>query len=255
MNDTVRSSIIFVSGLALGFGLGYISFKSYFEKKADNEIESCKQMYKQREEEFNQVIGENSIENPTVKPDGGGMSGLMNATSSLDGPHPNVGTVDYTTHFKGKEGEEMVKKTKEELDKDVVKAEDCEHIDPAELETPDDEPLTEEEDGLEQEDYDMYLINEEHQAAVAENRPPYEIPESEFGNIPGYDMVDIYYYQIDNVLCDDNHEELDVPELFVGDLLETDFKDNDVSSIYLRSDVLMADIEVHKNSVDKFYNE
>ena len=264
MNDLTKQCIIFASGIGIGSLVTWICTKSYYENKADSEIDDCKQMYERKAEELKEKyyieIG-NSIENSDIKPNDD-LNGVEGSTTSLELESPkNSQIIDYTAKYTKKgEGKDldMIKRNAEALiGEDVVRAEDCTHVDPSELEGPgDDEEMSDDEDDLEQEDYEMYLINEEHKKAVEEGRAPYEIEPESFGTIPGYDTMELFYFVKDNVLCDENHEEVDRPELFVGDLLETNWPNDDsLEKIFIRTDTEMIDVEVTKNLTDRFYSE
>lgn len=264
MDNFVKQCIIFVSGAAIGGVCTWIGVKAYYENKADSEIDECKEMYENKERELRERYSieiSNSIENSDLKPDTE-LKGIEGTTTSIDMKKgEKEPLIDYTRHFKHHNKEvnkdlDMIKRNiNAQIDAETVTADECEHIDPAEEESPDDDELTDEEDDLEQEDYEMYIANEEHKKAIAENRQPYEIDASVYNTIPWYDSMDLYYFVQDGVLCDENHEEVDMPGLFVGDLLETDWVSDERENIYIRADQQMMDVEVHKNFEDKFYSE
>lgn len=258
MNSVVKSGIIFASGLVVGGVSTWFGVKTYYREKANNEIAETQEMYYDRLNELSEAMAneyaKNSVEDPEVSPED--TDGLEGEKSSLDiagdTEKKKAPRVDYSKYFKKAEEKlkelDIVKRGKETMVD--------EHVDASELESPeDDEELTDEEDEIEQDDYEMYLVNEEHKKAVAEGRAPYVIEDSEFGKVPGYDTMDLYYYTGDNVLADEDKEEVDAPALFVGDLLECDWVHDDTSeSVCVRSDVTMTDVEVHK--IDgKFYND
>lgn len=57
------------------------------------------------------------------------------------------------------------------------------------------------------------------------NKEPEFITEEQFNNLPaGFTSDTLYYYNVDNVFVDDNEEELDNPEYFIGRLIN-DFED------------------------------
>lgn len=263
MNSLLKSGIIFGSGILTGVGISYITFKTYYETKADNEITSCKQMYHDREAELLAAYGEitgNSIENGDIRPNDV-KNELTDTTTSLDIKEAKKGPeIDYSGCFKQKE-EGMKKKELtmcNELGERIVDTEVIEAaVDPAETESPsDDEEMDDDEDADTQEDYDMYMVNLEHQKAVAEGRRPYEIDPGDFGCIPGYETMELFYFQVDDVLVDEDHEEVDIPDIFVGDVLDmSGFKEDDTDEIYIRTDTEMIDVRVEKNKTDKYYSE
>ena len=262
MNNALKGIIIFLSGAAVG-GVGtWLAVKTYYEHKANTEIDEMSAMYQNRLEEFTTVVTGNSLENSEIKPEEE-STGLEGNVSSLDeGKHQEEPKINYSKYFKKGEAKlkelDIINRGKEAviegMDNDLK--DDLIEDDPSELEGPeDDEEYGDEEDELEQEDYEMYLVNEEHKKAVAEGRAPYAIDASDFGHIPGYDTMNLYYYPEDNVLVDEEKEEVDNPALFVGDLLECDWVNNDaIESICVRSDVTMTDVEIHKVE-GRFYNE
>lgn len=254
MNNTLKNVIIFTSGAVIGSIATWLSVKTYYESKADSEIEEAGFMYHERLKELSEIKIDDSINNPEIVPEDGKqvVNGLEDTISSLSkGNGAKAPSKDYTSYFK--KGEDKLKEMGLNIkggDK-VVNT-----IDPAEVEYPnDDEELDEGEQIDEAEDYAMYLVNEEHKQAVAEGRPPYIIDSKDFGTVPGYDTMDLFYYTVDNVLADENKEEVDAPELFVGDALDDGvWPDDSLESIIFRSDVTMTDVEVHRID-EKFYNE
>lgn len=261
MNNVVKSGIIFASGLVVGGVSTWFGVKTYYREKANNEIAETQGMYYDRLNELSEAMAneysKSSVEDPDISPED--SDGLEGEKSSLDvvseSDKKKEPKVDYSKYFKRAEEKikelDIIKRGKEVM----VDESRIEGVDPAEVESPEDDELTDDEDELQQEDYEMYLVNEEHRKAVAEGRLPYVIEDSEFGKVPGYDTMDLYYYTGDNVLADEDREEVDAPALFVGNLLECDWVHDDNSqSVCIRSDVTMTDVEVHK--IDgKFYNE
>lgn len=272
MNNALKGIIIFVSGAAVGGLTTWFSLKTYYRQKADSEIEEMQDMYLERVDELKEAyskIVRDSIDDPELEEclrDEGdtkeGESTLRKEKSSIDEladtDKKKEPSVDYSVYFRKAEQKikdlDMIKRGKE-----VMAAEEDENV-LAESESPKDDEEYDDgesdyEDDIQQDDYEMYLVNEEHRKAVAENRPPYLINAEDFGHIPGYDTMDLYYYTVDKVLADEDREEVDVPDLFVGDLLECDWvNDDNIESICVRSDVTMTDVEVHKIE-EKFYNE
>lgn len=69
----------------------------------------------------------------------------------------------------------------------------------------------------------------------------------DYGSLPGYDYKELYYYQGDDTLVDDQEDIIDNPELLLGDALtKYGFKTSDERTIYVRNEDFSCDYEITK---------
>lgn len=247
MNRSLSNLIFFVSGIAVGGVSTFLAVKGYFEAKADDEIASVKAAYDKHMED---IEGSKSS-----------MDGEIHGPETIDDAEPGVIKVkssyvnsslnnkpplkDYAKYFKNKD-EETVSSGDMQISRDP--SEDMIEKELAEAEHPeDDEPYTPEEDEAEQDNYDMYKLNEDHKKAIEENRPPYVIEVSDFElTCAHYPKVTLHYYIQDDIVLTDDDEVVNVHDLLGDCIEESGFDQNEDDLLYVRNDRLGVDYEIEK---------
>lgn len=244
MNQNLKSTVIFLSGVVVGAAGMYFALKGYFEEQADKEVNSVKNAYENRLSEIeddNKSSIDGELEGPEdIKDDD--EEARKKAHKDLIYKLNNKPDIkDYTKFFKAK-GETLdgVSETLRDAKEDAT--------DPAEAESPgDDTPYTDKEDEEAQLEYEDYQLNGEHKKAMEENRKPYKIEASDYDlTCANYEKIELMYYIADNILCDDSKEEVNPYDVIGDTLYESGFSDDDEDSLFVRNDKLMCDFMVTK---------
>ena len=244
MNRRLSNFIFFMSGVAAGGVSTFLAVKGYFEAKADAEVASVKAAYDKHMEEIEAPLSsiDGDIQGPEVINDA--EPGIEVSKSSIVYQLNNKPPLtDYSKYFKGKESEEIKLR---EISRDP--SEDMIEQELAEAEGPeDDEPMTDEEDQAEQDNYDTYKLNEDHKKAIAENKPPYVIELSDFElTCVHFPKITLHYYIQDDLVITDDDEVINVPDV-LGDCLESSgFTENEDDILYVRNEKLGVDYEIEK---------
>lgn len=142
--------------------------------------------------------------------------------------------------------QEEIDSVKEQLTKVYS---DHEFYDP---DTTNEEPVFSDEKILEKKEYSSliqdsgytnYSTNKKKDAEVNDVEKPYVISPDEFGEIYGYETIDLTYYS-DGVLTDDQDEIVDDVEGIVGLDSLTRFGEYEDDAIHVRNDRLKCDYEI-----------
>ena len=252
MNNTLKNVIIFTSGAICGAAGMYFAIKKYFENKADTEIESIQRAYNEKvaslEEHKSSKDGE--LKGPKEIDVKAKVSELNNKPDILD----------YTKYFKPSGvrldgSSELIRDAKKDAIENGLSEEELaerelyqDDIDPSEMESPpDDEPYTDEEDRQQSIDVIDYQLNGAHKKALAEGKPPYEIPPEDYDlTCESYEKMDLLWYVYDETLSNTAEEIVD-QDLFVGTAIEdSGFDTDDRDALYVRNDKLMCDFLITK---------
>ena len=245
MNQSVKNTLIFLTGAAVGSVSTWFAVKKYYELKSDLEVESVRDAYDRK---INDAIpSESTLDGSLVGPenidDGEEKVHLDDAKSSISKKLNNKPPLtDYTKYFKSKDDKTLtLREITRDPSEDMIEAELAEAECP-----PDDEPYTDEEDENETLEFEGYQLNGAHKKAVENDKPPYIIDKSDYElTCSNYEKMSPIYYIYDNVLVDDD-EILDREEI-IGNLIESSgFDNNEDDSLYVRNDKLMTDYEIIK---------
>lgn len=244
MNSYVKNVLIFGAGALVGSAITYISVKKIFEYKADVEIEEVREAYNEKIKGIEPV--KSSVEGEIVgEPE-------IDVKKKVQELNNKPDLKDYTKFFREK-GERSVKATeiirdRLEIEKEFEEGGEEDVL--AENEYPDDEELSSEEDLMEQIEYENYMINKEHQDAIAENRAPYAIDRSDYElTCAHYDKLTFMYFINDDLLVNEDEEVVTRSSVF-GDVIDvmesSDFINNDEECLLVRNDKHMIDFEILK---------
>lgn len=222
MNKQVlKEVLIFAGGLVVGAAGSWFACKTYYQKKAEEEIASVEKAFTDK---IHEVEDEKDVAldaaskallsaNDYHREDPGSRE-LLSNKSTLDGilQSSAADRIDYTTYY--------AKNSKETIEVDDHPRDD----------------LEEEEDGI-----GVAIDGNSNTRAI------YEISYDDYGNVAGYDYKELYFYAGDGVMLDDSEDFIDNPEFLVGDVLDkSGFKTNDEKSLYIRNESLGSDFEVIK---------
>lgn len=216
MNVRTANAIFFACGAAVGAACTYLGMRSYFDKKAEAEIDSYRAIAAKRiteaYEDAKRWMGgpeeqpkeEEAQEENVLKPHGSGK------------------VVDYTSYFN-----------------EATSVEDSPEPEQ------DDEPDVEEE--LEDRDRRVSIDD-----AVAEDREPYPISYADFANSNlWYEKLSCTYYEGDDTLVDEDDEIIDDRDKVVSPYFREHFgsagPDPDV--VYIRNDQRATDYEICRTYV------
>ena len=238
MNNAVKETLIFVGGAAIGAFLSYISIKSYYERKADEEVDSVKMAFEDKLAEIEDEKAKSSLDGELLGPSeiNEGNHEKSDLVKKLNNKPP---LTDYTKFFKEKNEQTLdLKETIRDAKEDAL----------AESEAPpEDEPYTDEEDRDESLDYEDYKLNGEHKKALLENRDPYLIDLSDYElTCKNYEKLSLLYYIHNDILCEESGEEVNRFDLLGNSIAAYGFEDNEEEHLYIRNDKLMCDYDVIK---------
>lgn len=237
MNQNLKNFICFLTGAAAGGVATWLSVKKYYELKADLEVESVRDAYNRKVEQYepvkSSVTGE--LEGPEeIDEDVKQGRTKSSIVKELNNKPP---LTDYTKFFKEKESGKTLD-LKETLRDAKADAEEPE-------EGTDDSMYGEDEPtSIEKEDE---ALNGAHKDAG----PAHVIEVSDFElTCANYDKITIHYYQPDDMLTNEEGEIIGWSDI-IGEEIENamnsvGFSDSDDDCIYVRSDKLMCDFEVQK---------
>ena len=240
MNDNVKSVVTFLSGAAIGGVVTWLSVKKYYEVKADIEVESVREAYNKKLE---------AIEPPVTSVDGEieGPETIEDAKVHLDKTKSSIvkelvnkpPMTDYTKMFKRKDNTELeLHEVTRDAKEDAL----------AEAEVPpEDEPMTDAEDAMEQMAYEDNKLNGAHRDAL----PAHVIDRSDFElTCEHYDKITLLYYQPDDMLTNEENEIIGWSDAIGDEVAKamdtTKVGENDDDCLCIRSDKLMCDFEINK---------
>lgn len=237
MNQNLKSFICFLTGAAAGGVSTWLAVKKYYELKADLEVESVRNAYNRKVEQYEPVKSsvDGEIEGPEeIDEDIKQGRTKSSIVKELNNKPP---LTDYTKFFKEKENEKTLdlKETLRDAKSDAE-----EDIDPAEDDMYGDDEST----SIEKEDE---ALNGAHKDAG----PAHVIDISDFElTCANYDKITIHYYQPDDLLTNEEGEIIGWSDI-IGEEIEhamdsVGFSDSDDDCIHVRSDKLMCDFEVQK---------
>lgn len=244
----LKNILFLLGGLVTGGAIGVLSTKKYFQEKYQKRYEedrdSLEEYYQKVdeyaredrdiEEEF-EDDGINSPEEGESRP-GGRMSDKERAEIKKKLKQNWEGTTNYAGMYKTESKNEEEITTTNESDEEICKnckyfesmVEYCEmNGDPCSPNGHCDEFVHEGDATPEEE------VFEEHQKN--KDRPPKIISADAYSNLPAHiEQVVLYFYTYDEVLCEDNEEIVEEPELLIGDALtKYDFIDSDERIIFV----------------------
>lgn len=234
----VKEVIIFVGGLVVGAAGSFVLCKTYFQKKADDEINSVEKAFTDR---LHEIEGEKD-------------DALDAASKAL------LSANDY---HRGDPGASEILRNKSTLD-GIIKAGKTERVDYvsySEVNNPgknskesievDDHPHDDGEEG------DDMPRNDGIDEAIMELgngrdnlREPYEITFQEYGSLPSFEFKELYFYKGDGTIVESEGETEDIIDngsYLLGNVLEeSGFSKNDEKTIYVRNEYISCDFEVMK---------
>lgn len=243
MNQNLKNVLIFLTGAAAG-GVGtWLAVKKYYELKADLEVESVRNAYNRKVEQFEPIKSsvDGEIEGPEeIDEDVKQGRTKSSIVKELNNKPP---LTDYTKFFKEKESGKTLdlKETLRDAKSDAE-----EDIDPAKEESPSEDDIYGDDESVSLEKEDEAL-NGAHKDAG----PAHVIEVSDFElTCANYDKITIHYYQPDDMLTNEEGEIIGWSDI-IGEEIENamnsvGFSDSDDDCIYVRSDKLMCDFEVQK---------
>jgi len=209
----LKYALTFVGGAALGF----VASSLFYKKKI-----------KSLEREFDEMDSYYQEKNPKVAPYVKKEETPKNKTQENGDAKPSV---SGNSIVRGRM--EYKKPDYVEYDKIFTPSNDATApTDPAEKESPEDDYEESYSQGL--------VLNKEREANKV--KPPKLIKANEYGDQPGFNTIDLHYYQENDfltVVSDMGEEDLlyvDEIEDYVGDaLIKFDFKNSDEKTIYVRN--------------------
>ena len=203
--------IMFGLGAATGSLLTWKLLEKKYKDLADEEIQSVKDKFNEREEMERTVVkveeSTTSVENPTIE-----------VKEQKDDAHDKLSDFLARRKAREKERNEYFRNKAKELGYDL--SED------------DDVVVTEKEDGS------LWIT------AKTEGVEPYVISPDEFGDTQYYENKSWTYYS-DNIITDEVGQIVDDPELYLGDAL-THFGEFEDDAVHVRNENLECDYEVIK---------
>ena len=202
-NKTVISLSLFALGV--GIGIGFLFAKNYYESIIEEEIESVKEHFgvgAYREEDQEEAEDVTLKTNPMSR-------------SSLDGNPYEQAKVNYNLSSPGNKLPESIRSNIESGSKFV--------------------------DGLK--DAAGMTEQDPSEDSDEERTEPYVITDVEFNEeFDNHDKLSLYYYKLDDTLCDDGEELVDDADQLIGEeamsLLATH------STVYVRNEPIAADYEI-----------
>lgn len=232
IDGRVKGVLIFASGAVVGGLVTWFAVKKYYRKKADAEIESVEKAFTDRINELEDekegaldAAGKALVAANDYHRDDPKASEIIRNKSTLDGilKSANAERVNYAAYYSGNDISDVEKNSKESIEVD-------------------DHPHDDGEDGDASENSPEFGVIDS-----GKSRGIYEISETEYGSMVGFDYKELYYYKGDGVMVDDQEEFIDNPEFLVGDVLEkSGFKVDDTRTIYIRNESVSSDFEVIK---------
>ena len=87
----------------------------------------------------------------------------------------------------------------------------------------------------------------DNKAEKKNEKKPYEIQFDEYGEIEDYEAITLYYYS-DGVVADENDEEVEYPEMLIGEGYEEYFETSGEDSLYIRNEHISSDYEVLRSA-------
>ena len=234
MNNIVKNTIIFVSGVCVGGISTYLALKGYFETKADIEIEEARNVYAERlsELEANRSSADGELEGPDDIE-------VKKAVKRLNNK-PDL--TDYTRYFT--DNGERIEGAKEVL-RDAAEAARDEAL--VETEHPEDD-IPEEMTLDEELSFKNQIVTEGGKRAHSEGKYTYEISDEDYEfTHDNYEKVSFLYFTEDELLIDEDEDVVTEKRLLIGDVLEeSGFMYNDSDVLYIRNDKILCDYEISK---------
>lgn len=113
-------------------------------------------------------------------------------------------------------------------------------------------PLDSDEDFLteDEETYVEGFVQSENRE-IERQTPPKIIKDEEYGQDGRYAESSLFYYPKDDILCDENNEEIDNPEMIIGNTFDKyDFRNNEQDHMCIRNFKLGLDYWIIKKDFD-----
>lgn len=208
--------LTFLGGSILGYFVGRKTSKDYYQQLADEEIESVKEYYKKMRTENTERSGKYPLKEDK-NPEESEFRTINNplVRSSLENNPSERAKRNYRLYSTGKNENKMDNSITNVFDisEEIQAAED------------DDDDTTGEE------------------MTISSEVTPYVITDEEYNNeYDDYDKISLYYYMLDDTLCEENEEIVDDIENTVGydslNLLATQ------TTAWVRNERLKADYEI-----------
>lgn len=279
----VKNILFFVSGLAVGTAGGILGTKKYFEnkyqKRYEEDHDQLEEYYHRRDEYVREELKDIEDEfdddgvNPTIEGDsvpGGRMTPEERATIKEKLKKNWEGTTNYAGMYRQKNGHTehgLAEKEHphdqgedgEEDPEDIVpECHNCSKFDPVnnycnliEESVGRHDSCSDFEEAIDP-DYDKIdntpeeQIFDEHQKN--KDRQPKILSADAFSELDASIETEVlYFYALDEMLCDDNEEPIEEPERLVGDCLDKyNFRDNDEQMIFVMNYALDTAYEIQK---------
>lgn len=230
--------LTFLGGSILGYFVGRKTSKDYYQQLADEEIESVKEYYKKMRTENTERSGKyplkedeesefRTINNPLVR-------------SSLENNPSERAKRNYRLYSTGKNENKTDNSITNVIDSAINKAFYDDYTRRHKI-TIDGIVFDISEEIQEAEDDDDDVTVEEME--ISSETTPYVITDEEYNNeYDDYDKISLYYYMLDDTLCEENEEIVDDIENTVGydslNLLATQ------TTAWVRNERLKADYEI-----------
>lgn len=245
MRKGVSEALIFVSGALVGSAITWFFTKKHYEEKEEKNVRAVEEAFTNRlneiEDEKNgalnvakdAILSQNAYQNI----DDDRSKEIIKNKSTLEGIIKSKTTdrVDYTAYYS--------KNSPEAVAVDGVPGEDDENVsEDLDAENPEDDP------------YSMENIQKEIDNPIeigtgdeTRAKAPYEIGINDYGAVIGYEYKEIFFYQGDGIVVDENEDIIDNPEYIYGDVLKNSgFLTNSEKTIYVRNENLSCDFEIMK---------
>ena len=218
-----------LAGSFVGYFVGCQTTKDFYEQLAEEEIESVKKSF----EKYREMIKE---EKPHTNKD--------DAKMEVDGtPKTKYVVTNNNPLVRSSLERNPVERAKRAYHLGATRNKENIPLDDENVETEDEENLTEEDD-------ELAVTGEEVVTTYPSTNRVYCISGDEYENdCPDYDKLSLYYYVVDDVLCDDKEEIIDDIEDYICydalDMLSMQ------TTVWVRNEKLRTDFEVI--SVNKSY--
>jgi hypothetical protein len=255
-----KDNLLFlISGIAVGVVAGVFGSKEYWKKKfndeADREIEDLREYYGIKTSYQRSEIGE-KYDNLSENSENGRENGPLSqeVRSDIHENKKKVEPVNYNRIYTDLKDQNDEKMTEKEQNTDDFRVQDTDNTDGFDQEIADDLDRND----SEKDEYESVsdVISKEyfddHQAN--KDRSPRVISAETVADLPDYyESRDLYFYANDETLTDENDEEIDDPEMIIGDCLDKyGFRENDEELMYVQNFSFGKVYEVHKK-FDSYY--
>lgn len=215
MSSNLIKPALFVGGVAVGVGVGYLLTKAHFQTKADEEVAATKAYLERKFESEVDKERADIAENTRIAQE------VFETHVKREGYVPGPDVFDEAPHWETREPKiPIIKST-----------------------IPDDEPTS-------SYGYEPPLSNDNVMEWPRDPEEPYVITFEEFQTEnPQWDKLSITYYEYDNTLVDEREEQIDDIEGCIGvnNLLHFGKGTTDPDMLYIRHEKREADIEVTRD--------